>query len=46
MNAIRLYQRIGYDCLNTITVRKDFHPEKREVICTEKLLNMDFNIKK
>lgn len=46
MKAIRLYQRIGYDCLNTITVRKDFHPEKREVICTEKLLNMDFNIKK
>ena len=27
--AIQLYQRIGYTCLNTITVRKDFQPDKR-----------------
>ena len=25
--AIKLYHKIGYDCLNTITVRKDFHPD-------------------
>lgn len=41
MKAIRLYQRIGYNCLNTITIRKDFHPEKCETIGNERIMDMD-----
>lgn len=44
--ALRLYQRIGYDCLNTITVRKDFAPEKYETIGTEHIMDMDFAVKR
>lgn len=43
--AIRLYRRLGYDCLNTVTVRKDFRPEKYETVSTERLLNLDFEIR-
>lgn len=46
MKAIRLYQRVGYSCLNTITIRKDFHPEKYETISTEKIKEMDFDVKR
>ncbi|MGN1344321.1 MAG: GNAT family N-acetyltransferase [Traorella sp.] len=44
--AIQLYQRLGYNCLNTITVRKDFHPEKTETIRNEKIYDLDFEIRK
>lgn len=44
--AIRLYRKIGYNCLNTITIRKDFHPEKYETIRNESIHNLDFTIKK
>lgn len=44
--AIRLYRRMGYDCLNTITVRKDFHPENHEVIRQEKIYAQEFEIRK
>ncbi len=43
--AIRLYQKIGYNCLNTITIRKDFHPDKHQTISTETIMNMNFEIK-
>ena len=43
--AIRLYQRNGYTCLNTITIRKDFQPENFETISTEKIMDMDFEVK-
>lgn len=46
MNAIRLYQRSGYACLNTITIRKDFHPEKCETIGSENIMGMDFDVKR
>lgn len=46
MKAIQLYQKIGYDCLNTITVRKDFHPEKTEVVRKEQIYDLDFEIRK
>ena len=46
MKAIRLYQRIGYNCLNTITIRKDFHPEKCETISHERIMEMDFEVKR
>jgi GNAT superfamily N-acetyltransferase len=45
-NAIRLYHKIGYDCLNTITIRKDFNVEKQEVISKEKIFDMNFKVKK
>ena len=43
--AIRLYRRIGYDCLNTITIRKDFSPEKHRVIRSEKIVGQDFQVR-
>ena len=46
MKAIRLYQRIGYNCLNTITIRKDFHPETFEIINKEKIMDADFVVKR
>lgn len=45
MRAIRLYQKIGYTCLNTITIRKDFQPEKYETVSVERIMNMDFDVK-
>ena len=46
MKAIRLYQRIGYNCLNTITIRKDFRPETCETIGKERIMEMDFDVKR
>lgn len=43
--AIRLYQRVGYSCLNTITIRKDFQPEQCETIGAETISGMDFEVK-
>lgn len=45
MNAIRLYHKIGYNCLNTITIRKDFHTEKQNIIGKEKIFDMDFKVR-
>lgn len=45
MRAIRLYQKIGYTYLNTITIRKDFQPEKYETVSIERIMNMDFDVK-
>ena len=44
--AIRLYQKAGYNCLNTITVRKDFQPEKHVTIGHESIMGMDFEVKR
>lgn len=44
--AIRLYRRLGYDCLNTITVRKDFKPENHETIRREQVYGLGFEIKR
>ena len=46
INAIRLYHKIGYDCLNTLTIRKDFKDEKQEVISKEKIFEMEFEVRK
>lgn len=45
-SAIRLYYKMGYDCLNTITVRKDFIPENHEVIRNETIYGQMYDIKK
>lgn len=44
--AIKLYHRIGYDCLNTITVRKDFHPERYHSFKIEKIADLEFQVRK
>lgn len=44
--AIRLYRKLGYNCLNTITIRKDFEEEKFDVIRTEKVYEQEFEIRK
>lgn len=44
--AIRLYKRLGYDCLNTVSVRKDFPGYEYDVVRTERLYGETFEIRK
>lgn len=44
--AIRLYRKLGYDCLNTITIRKDFPGYKYDVVRKEKIHGLEFEIRK
>lgn len=44
--AIRLYHRLGYQCLNTITIRRDFTPELFETLKTEQIHDLPFEIRK
>ena len=44
--AMKLYHRLGYHCLNTVTLRKDFQPENFEVIRSEELLGYPLEVKK
>ena len=44
-NALKLYRRNGYDCLNTITIRKDFKAEEYRTIGQEKILGHTFDVK-
>ncbi len=44
--AIALYQKLGYNCLNTITIRKDFDENAFDIVRTEKIYNSDFQIRK
>ena len=44
--AIRLYRKLGYDCLNTITIRKDFPGYEYDVVRKEKIHGMEFEIRK
>ena len=46
IKAIRLYRKIGYDCLNTITIRKDFKKDKYQKVSAEKIFDMDFEVRK
>ena len=45
VRAIELYRKLGYDCLNTITIRKDFKPEQFEAVRKEQILGQDFEVK-
>lgn len=44
--AIRLYRRLGYDCLNSVIIRKDFHDTGFQCVRTETLYDMPFEIRK
>ncbi len=44
--AIRLYRRLGYDCLNTVTIRKDFPGYGYDVVRTEQIYGLDLEIRK
>lgn len=44
--AIRLYRKLGYDCLNTITIRKDFQPERYETVAREQIQGQAFQVRK
>ena len=44
--AIRLYRRLGYDCLNTVTLRKDFPGYDYDVMRTERVYGERFEIRK
>ena len=44
--AMKLYHRLGYDCLNTLTIRKDFNSEKFESVSHECVNGMNFTIRR
>lgn len=44
--AIRLYRRLGYDCLNTVTIRKDFPGYRYDVVREEQVYGERFEIRK
>lgn len=44
--AIRLYRRLGYDCLNTVTIRKDFPGYEYEVVREEQVCGERFEIRR
>lgn len=44
--AIRLYRKLGYDCLNAITIRKDFPGYEYDVARKENIHGMEFEIRK
>lgn len=44
--AIRLYRRLGYDCLNSITIRKDLRDIGFHCVREEQLYGLPFEIRK
>lgn len=44
--AIRLYRKLGFDCLNTVTLRHDFQESDFDVLRTEKIYDLDFEIRR
>lgn len=44
--AIRLYRSLGYNCLNSISIRKDFHPENFNLVRVAQLYDKSFEIRK
>lgn len=45
-DAVYFYRGLGYDALNTITIRTDFHPEQLEQISKEYVLKQDFVVRR
>lgn len=45
MQAIKLYHRLGYHCLNTMTIRKDFVEEDFDVLHEEEIDGLSFEIR-
>ena len=46
LRALRLYRRAGFDCLNTVTLRRDFHPEELETVRSDELLGHSFDVRR
>ncbi|HIY58097.1 MAG TPA: GNAT family N-acetyltransferase [Candidatus Tetragenococcus pullicola] len=44
--ALRLYEKVGFDCLNTLTLRKDFDTSHLETIGTQKVMDASFDIRR
>ncbi len=44
--ALQLYRKLGYDCLNTITIRKDFCADGLECVSEENIHDLKFAIRK
>lgn len=44
--AIRLYRRLGYDCLNSITIRKDLRDTGFHCVRQEQLYGLPFEIRR
>lgn len=46
LKAMRLYYKLGYNCLNSITIRKDYNEEDFSLNHKENIAGFDFEIKK
>ncbi|RXK17487.1 GNAT family N-acetyltransferase [Macrococcus sp. DPC7161] len=44
--ALKLYYELGFNCLNTLTIRKDFQDQKFDVINNENINGYTFEVKK
>ncbi len=44
--AIRLYRKLGFNCLNTVTLRHDFDESAFDVTRKEQLYDLEFEIRK
>lgn len=45
-SAAKLYSKLGYNVLNTITVRKDFQPERHETVSEEVISGLNYVIRR
>lgn len=43
---MKLFRELGFDCLNSVTIRKDFQKGNFEVIEKQNILDFQFEIKK
>ena len=46
LRAIALYRELGYDCLNTITIRKDFDASHLKTIQKEHIAGHEFDVRR
>lgn len=46
LHTAHLYRRLGYDCLNSITIRKDLRDTGFRCVRQEKLYDLPFEIRK
>ncbi len=46
LRALKLYHKNGYNCLNTVTIRKDFHPENFDVVREDELLGYRMEVRR
>lgn len=46
LKALKLYEKLGFNCLNTLTIRKDFDEAAFEAVSEEVIAGFPFEIRK